>query len=141
MVSFFSSVRQQHRNTDGLHDPPLVADRIAHVDKVVRSVGPTSVDGLAVFTSLEASNVLLLTVEAEETAVGNVGASGPPAALSQCGIVEERGGKEGVVIKRRHRILRGGGVVVVFRRRRLGCSTGPGATATPGRPARGHILI
>ena len=31
MVSFFSSLRQQHRNTDGVHDPPLVADRIAHV--------------------------------------------------------------------------------------------------------------
>jgi len=73
--------------------------------------------------------------------VGNIGASRPPAALSRCGIVEERGGKEGVVVKRRHRIRRGGGVVVVFRRRRLGCSTGPGATATPGRPARGHILI
>ena len=64
MVSFFSSLLQQHRNTDGVHDPPLVADRIAHVDEIVRSVGPTSVDGLAVFTSLEASNALLLTVEA-----------------------------------------------------------------------------
>jgi hypothetical protein len=60
MVSFFSSLRQQHRNTDGVHNPPLVADLIAHVD----SVGPTLVDGLAVFTSLEASNALLITVEA-----------------------------------------------------------------------------
>jgi hypothetical protein len=64
MLSFFSSLRQQHRNTDGVHDPPLVADQIAHVDEIVRSVGPTSVDGLAVFTSLEASNALLLTMEA-----------------------------------------------------------------------------
>ena len=33
MVSFFSSLRQQHRNTDGIHDPPLAADRIVHVDE------------------------------------------------------------------------------------------------------------
>ena len=172
MLSFFSSLRQQHRNTDGVHDPPLVADQIAHDDEIVRSVGPTSVDGLAVFTSLEASNALLLTtklyyplanvgrwprrlftsleasnallltvVEAyvdgrwcrEETAVGNIGASQPPAALSRCGIVEERGaGKEGVVVK--HCIRRGGGAVVVLF---LGCFY----RATPGRPARGHILI
>lgn len=32
MVSFFCSLR----NADGVHDPPLVADRIAHVDKIVR---------------------------------------------------------------------------------------------------------
>ena len=32
MVSFFSSLR----NADGVHDPPLVADRIAQVDKIVR---------------------------------------------------------------------------------------------------------
>ena len=36
MVSFFSSLRQQHCSTDGVHDPPLVADRIAHVDEIVR---------------------------------------------------------------------------------------------------------
>ena len=64
MVSFFSSLCQQHRNTDSVHDPPLIANRIAHVDEIVRSVGPTSVDGLAVITSLKASNALLLTVEA-----------------------------------------------------------------------------
>mgnify|MGYP006195607037 CR=1 FL=1 len=57
------------------------------------------------------------------------------AALSRCGIVEERGaGKEGVIVKHCHCIRQGGGVIVVLF---LGCFY----RATPGRPARGHILI
>ena len=138
MLSFFSSLRQQHRNTDGVHDPPLVADQIAHVDEIVRSVGPTSVDGLAVFTSLEASNALLLTMEAyvDDDGAGRrplLGTSAPHDLQPLCHDAGT-GEKEG-------RIRGGGGVVVVFRRRRLGCSTRPGATATPGRPARARILI
>ena len=169
MVSLFSSLR----NADGVHVHLSLPIESRTLTKLyVR--WPTSVDGLAVFTSLEASNALLLTtklyyplanvgrwprrlftsleasnallltvVEAyvdgrwcrEETAVGNIGASQPPAALSRCRIVEERGaGKEGVVVKHRHCIRRGGGVVVVLF---LGCFY----RATPGRPARGHILI
>ena len=172
MVSFFSSVRQQHRNTDVLHDPPLVADRIAHVDKIVRplaNVGrwPRRLHVLGGIERSPPHDEIVLSVgqrwsmalpsfhvlggierspphgcggvrrwtTVQGGAVGNVGASRPPAALSRCGIVEERGaGKEGVVVKRRHCIRRGGGVVVVLF---LGCFY----RATPGRPARGHILI
>jgi hypothetical protein len=117
MVSFFSSLR----NADGVHDPPTSLEASNALLLTTKLYYPLANVGRwprRLFTSLEAWNALLLTVvEAyvdgrrcrEETAVGNVGASQPPAALSRCGIVEERGaGKEGVVVKRRHCIRRGG---------------------------------
>ena len=74
-------------------------------------------------------NALLLTVEAyvDDDGAGRrplLGTSAPHDLQPLCHNAGT-GGKEG-------RIRGGGGVVVVFRRRRLGCSTRPGATATPG---------